>query len=31
MVYVGVYKVVNLKKEAASQDGLGQFFSRLPV
>ena len=31
MVYVGVYQVVNLKKEGASQDGLGQFFSRLPV
>ena len=31
MVYVGVYQVVNLKEEGASQDGLGQFFSRLPV
>ena len=30
MVYVGVYKVVNLKKEAASQDGLGQFFHVCP-
>ena len=30
MVYVGVYQVVNLKKEGASQDGLGQFFHVCP-
>ena len=30
MVYVGVYQVVNLKEEGASQDGLGQFFHVCP-
>ena len=30
MVYVGVYQVVNLKKEGASQDGLGHFFHVCP-